>query len=91
MANSRRERDFNPDERVSIPLDPETALRGLLKVDPEAGLTDKERALNALRQAYPEELALHGDRLRGDARKAGASWEEIEEAENAHPRHDPSR
>ena len=33
MANPRPERDFNPDERVSIPLDPETALRGLLKVD----------------------------------------------------------
>lgn len=32
----------NPDmdERVSIPLDPETALRGLLKVDPDAEPAD---------------------------------------------------
>ena len=28
-------RSHDPDERVSIPLDPETALRGLLKVDPD--------------------------------------------------------
>ena len=60
------------------------AQRALMKVDP-ASLSDKERALDALRQAYPEDLALHGDKLRGDARRAGASWEEIEAAENTHP------
>ena len=27
--------ECDPDERVSIPLDPETALRALLKVDPD--------------------------------------------------------
>jgi hypothetical protein len=87
MADSPR--DAKLDERVSIPLDPETALRGLLKVDPDEPTTDKDRALEALRQAYPEDLALKGDRLRSDARWAGASLAEIEEAENTHPRYSP--
>ena len=33
MASPRK---HDPDERVAIPLDPETALRGLLAVDPES-------------------------------------------------------
>jgi hypothetical protein len=82
-------RELKPDERVTISLDPETALRGLLKVDPDAERTAKERALEALRQAYPEDLKLVGDELRGAARRAEASWEEIEEAENTHPRYPP--
>ena len=35
MANPKRVRDYNPDERVVIPLDPETALRELMRVDPK--------------------------------------------------------
>jgi hypothetical protein len=31
----------NLDERVSIPLDPETALRGLVQVDPDVGATPR--------------------------------------------------
>jgi len=85
MADTKPRHD--PDERISIPLDPETALRGLLTVDPDSEPTaEKDRALEALRQAIPEELKLIGDTLRTHARYAGASWEEIEEAENTHPR-----
>jgi hypothetical protein len=89
VTDTKRERDL--DEGVAIQLDPETALRGLLKVNPDAEPTAKERALEALRQAYPEDLKLVGDKLRGDARRAEASWEEIEEAENTHPRYRPPR
>jgi hypothetical protein len=49
----------NPDmdERVSIALDPETALRGLLDVSPDDEVAGaKERKLEALRQATPDEL-----------------------------------
>ena len=42
----------------------------------------KEKALDRLRHAYPEELALPGvqDQMVGDASKAGAGWDEIVEA-----------
>jgi hypothetical protein len=50
----------------------------------------KEAKLDALREAYPEELEVQGDKLRGDARREGASPEEAERAANrkpAPPRH----
>ncbi len=34
--------DPNPHERVSIPLDPETALRALMQVDPESEPVEPE-------------------------------------------------
>ena len=52
-------------------------------VEPERSVA----ALNALRQAYPEDLALNGNKLRSDARREGWSLEEIEEAANTHARH----
>jgi hypothetical protein len=42
-----------------------------------------------LRQAQPEELELIGGSLREDAYRAGASWEQIEEAENTPPHFPP--
>jgi hypothetical protein len=35
VESKRRPQDFDRDERLAIPLDPETALRGLLQVQPE--------------------------------------------------------
>ncbi len=35
-ADGQRPRQVDRDERVSLPLDPETALRALLRVDPDA-------------------------------------------------------
>jgi hypothetical protein len=74
------------DERFSIEGDPEDALRGLLAVDPAA---DKQRALDRLRQAYPEELATPGveRQMIEDALKAGATLSEAEESRDTHPRH----
>jgi cytidylate kinase len=46
---------------------------------------DKEHALDALRQAYRQELVLHGDLFREIARQHGASEVEIEEAASASP------
>jgi hypothetical protein len=34
MAKAEKKPSKQPEERVAIPLDPETALRALLKVDP---------------------------------------------------------
>ena len=39
MADDKRDMD----ERVAIPLDPETALRELLKVDPDAEPADVDK------------------------------------------------
>jgi len=76
-----RERD---DARTSIPLDPEEALKALLRVDPEAEPVEdaKQAALARLRAALPAELALsgHQDALVEAARRADASWDEIKEA-----------
>jgi hypothetical protein len=46
----------------------------------------KERALEAIRQAPTPERALFGSKRREVALKAGATVDEIEEAENTHPR-----
>jgi hypothetical protein len=45
----------------------------------------KEAKLDALRNAYPEELEVQGDELRGDARQAGASPKETDKAANTPP------
>lgn len=45
----------------------------------------EERALKAIRQAPVPKRALFGPKRRAVARKAGASVNEIEEAENTHP------
>lgn len=47
MANSARKRDHNPDERVAISLDPETALRELMRVDPKQIDNDERRGRDA--------------------------------------------
>jgi hypothetical protein len=75
-------------DRVAIPPDPDEARRAFLNVDPEP--TDpraKEAALNRLRDAPDEELAVFADKLREDALRAGASEQEIREAQRSHPEH----
>ena len=52
-------------------------------IDPRAA----EVALMRLRDAPDEELAVFADRLREDARRAGASEQEVREAQAAHPQH----
>jgi hypothetical protein len=39
------------DERVTLPLDPETALRALLKVDPDAPPADKGHGDDEVQQS----------------------------------------
>jgi hypothetical protein len=45
----------------------------------------KDAKLDALRNAHPEELEVLGDKLRGEARRKGASAEETEQAANKPP------
>ena len=102
---------MSDEDRLSIPLDLEDALHGLLKVDPGAppakpnedqptpeqplkhqgdALVDdrtKEVALRRLRFAKDEELAVFEGRLREDALRAGATEDEIREAQRTHPEH----
>ncbi|HWT23544.1 MAG TPA: hypothetical protein VN213_08565 [Solirubrobacteraceae bacterium] len=53
MADERRRDKIDRDERVAIPLDPETALRGLLAVDPDAEPADDEHGAPAQPPAEP--------------------------------------
>jgi hypothetical protein len=55
--------------------------------DPRA----KEATLRRLRDAPEEELAVFGDALREDALKAGASEQEVREAQTGHPEHQGGR
>jgi hypothetical protein len=66
------------DDRVSIPLPFEEAVRGLLKVDPDT-LTGKDAKLAFIARATREELAIpaHRDAMIQEAREADASWDEI--------------
>jgi hypothetical protein len=45
----------------------------------------KKAKIDALHNAYPEELEVQGDKLRGDARRKGASPEEAERAARKNP------
>jgi hypothetical protein len=75
-----------PDERdepLKIDLDPEAALKGLLEVDPHAEWADaKQRKLDWLSKAPTHELtdAKIRDGLIAEAREAGATQDEIEDA-----------
>jgi hypothetical protein len=76
------------DEKISTQGRPEEAARGFLDVQPEP--TDpraKEAALMRLRDAPDEELAVFEDKLREVALEAGASEQEIRDAQRAHPEH----
>jgi len=68
--------------------DSEEAQRAFRQVDPEP--TDpraKEAALRRLRDAPDEELAVFEGKLRDDALRAGASEQEMRQAQRAHPGH----
>jgi hypothetical protein len=76
------------DEIASNQPDSEAARRAFRQVDPEP--TDpraKEAALRRLRDAPDEELAVFEGKLRDDALDAGASEQEIREAQRTHPGH----
>ena len=78
--------DQDPDERFSIDLDPEDALRGLLKVDPSESTPGSKRAkLDWITKATAEELANPAirDSLIQEARETDASWDEINAALDA--------
>jgi hypothetical protein len=86
-ADDSKERN-KLDEGFGAEMDPEEALRALLGDEPEP--TDpraKEAALRRLRIAPEEELAVFGDALREDALRAGASEQEVREAQAGHPEH----
>jgi hypothetical protein len=76
------------DEMASKQGDPAEAVRAFRQVehqptDPRA----KEAALRRLRDAPDEELAVFEGKLRDDALDAGASEQEIREAQRTHPGH----
>jgi hypothetical protein len=76
------------DEKFSLDADPEDALRGLLKGEPEPiDPRAKEATLRRLRDAPEGELAVFGDALREDALRAGATEQEVREAQTGHPEH----
>ena len=74
--------DADPDERFAIEGDPEDALRGLMRVHPDAVAETKEHKLDWIRKANAEELAIPEvrDKLIQEAREAGASPDEIDAA-----------
>jgi hypothetical protein len=76
------------DEKTSTEGRGKAAVRAFLNVQPEP--TDpraKEAALMRLRDAPDEQLAVFEDKLRGVALEAGASEQEIRDAQRAHPEH----
>jgi hypothetical protein len=76
------------DEMASNQGDSEEARRAFREVNPAP--TDpraKEAALARLRDARDEELAVFEDKLRDDALDAGASEQEVREAQRTHPGH----
>jgi len=69
--------------------DSEEAVRAFSEVDAEP-TTDpraKEAALGRLRDAPDEQLAVFEGKLRDDALDAGASEQEIRDAQRTHPGH----
>jgi hypothetical protein len=80
--------DDEREEIASSQGDSEEARRAFRQVDPEP--TDpraKEAALRRLRDAPDEELAVFEGKLRDDALDAGASEQEMREAQRTHPGH----
>jgi hypothetical protein len=73
------------DEKVSISGDPEDALRGLLKVDPEHSRIERDEKLDWIKKATDGELAIPEvrDKLIQEARGAGATPEQIDQALDA--------
>jgi len=80
------------DEKAPKQSDSEEALRVFLRADPEPiDPRAKEAALRRLRYASDEELAVFEGKLREDALEAGASEQEIREAQSGHPGHGASQ
>jgi hypothetical protein len=76
------------DKKAPIDATAEEAVCAFLNVQPEP--TDpraKEAALMRLRDAPDEELAVFEGKLREDAVEAGASEQEIRNAQHTHPEH----
>jgi hypothetical protein len=82
--------DDQRDEKEAFEADREKEVRAFLNVQPEP--TDpraKEAALMRLGDAADEELAVFEGKLREDALEAGASEQEIRDAQRTHPEHGP--
>lgn len=76
------------DEKAPIEADNEEAVRAFLNVQPKP--TDpraKEAALIRLRDTPDEQLAVFEGKLREDALEAGASEQELRDAQRTHPEH----
>jgi hypothetical protein len=74
-----------PYKSVQIPTPEKADALGALEKAAKSSPDSKEAKLDALRNAYPEELEVQGDDLRGDARQAGASPKETDKAANTPP------
>jgi hypothetical protein len=77
-SNEKKPTEGRRDKVVSVSLDVQPE-----PTDPRA----KEAALMRLRDAPDEQLAVFADKLRGVALEAGASEQEIRDAQRAHPEH----
>jgi hypothetical protein len=78
-----------PYKPVQIPTAKKADVLGTLEKAAKSPPPSKEAKLDALRNAYPEELEVQGDELRGDARQAGASPKETDKAANTPPSSPP--
>jgi hypothetical protein len=80
-----KDKQGKPYKPVQIPTAKKADVLGALEKAAKSPPGSKEAKLDALRNAYPEELEVQGDELRGDARQAGASPKETDKAANTPP------
>jgi hypothetical protein len=72
-------------DELKIPVPKKAEVLGTREKAAKSPRGAKEAKLDALRDAYPEELEVQGDELRSDARQAGASPKETDKAANTPP------
>jgi hypothetical protein len=80
-----KDKQGKPYKPVQIPIPKKADVLGTREKAAKSPTGSKEATLDALRDAYPEELEVQGDALRGDARQAGASPKETDKAANKPP------
>jgi hypothetical protein len=88
MTDERPQEPDKREEQFGIELEPGDA--GQVPVNAEPQPVDpraKEAALERLRDSTDEELAVFEGKLRDDALQAGASEQEMREAQATHPEH----
>jgi hypothetical protein len=78
------------DEEAPIEANHEEAVRAFLDVEPKpVDPRAKEAALMRLRDTPDAQLAVFEGKLREDALEAGASEQEVRDAQRTHPEHGP--